>query len=397
MKTIRMLQSVSATVVSATLIVAFFISPLSTEAANTYSIHIDRNAGQFLAAPDSVSLSATSTATFETWVKFDSLPPATGDNTFEFLTHWDSSVSQKGFFWATHNNSGVYLLDWANSDNGTDESLVSVNWNPSTGVWYHVAVTFASGTVKFYVNGVQQGTDQTSTKTSIFDNTVNFDVGSIQGPNGIIIGTMDDGRVYNIARSASAIASDYTQELVGNESGLVAYWKFNNDLTDSTGNGNTLTNNNGAPFSTDVPFPVVPPFTTVLKVRKSANEARTSSTALQSDNALVLQLAGNKTYIIDGVVFVSAGTTQPDIKISFGGAGVTTATLGYLNDTIQGVLGNNAATGKIDLNATPQVIHVQGTVVTSANGTFQLSWAQNTANANPTNVLLGSYLRAEEI
>ena len=54
---------------------------------------------------------------------------------------------------------------------------VNVSWTPSTGTWYHVAVTKSGTSVKFYVNGSQQGSTQTCTGTDIYNGTAPFEIG----------------------------------------------------------------------------------------------------------------------------------------------------------------------------------------------------------------------------
>jgi hypothetical protein len=39
-------------------------------------------------------------------------------------------------------------------------------------------------------------------------------------------GMFDEFRIWNVARSASQIQGSYNKPLVGNETGLVGYWKF---------------------------------------------------------------------------------------------------------------------------------------------------------------------------
>jgi len=60
---------------------------------------------------------------------------------------------------------------------------------------------------------------------------------------------MDELRFWSIARSAAEIQANMDLELVGNESGLVAYYKFNEgsgtSIADATGNGYTATASNG--------------------------------------------------------------------------------------------------------------------------------------------------------
>lgn len=158
-----------------------------------------------------------------------------------------------------------------------------------------------------------------------------------------------------------------------------------------------------AVFSADVPFdalpPPPPPFTEVLKVRKPSNETITNSTSLQNDDDLKLALASNKTYIIDGVLFVSSTKAKPDIKIGFLGQTGSTLVLGYVTDKNVGTLNSGSTSSRIVLPANmPTPIHVKGTIKTgSTAGDLQLKWAQVSSNSAAVQVLEGSYLRAAEI
>jgi len=65
---------------------------------------------------------------------------------------------------------------------------------------------------------------------------------------------MDEVRIWNVARSAADIQADMNRELIGNESGLVGYWKLNEGagatIYDSTSNGSNGTIN-GAQWVTN--------------------------------------------------------------------------------------------------------------------------------------------------
>jgi len=68
-------------------------------------------------------------------------------------------------------------------------------------------------------------------------------------------GTPTNGqKLWSDVRTPTEISDNYDSELVGNEAGLVGYWKFSNNGLDETANDNDLTNNNVATFSSDVPF-----------------------------------------------------------------------------------------------------------------------------------------------
>lgn len=155
-------------------------------------------------------------------------------------------------------------------------------------------------------------------------------------------------------------------------------------------------------YSSDKPFdsvPPPPPFSEVLNVRKATSENSSNSSSLHSDSQLKLSLGANKTYVVDGVIFVSATKAKPDVKISFLGQSGSTVMLGYITDKDGGVLTSGAVSPRIVLPAnTPIPIQIKGTIKTgSTAGDVEFKWAQATSNAALTTVLEGSYLRAEEI
>jgi hypothetical protein len=156
------------------------------------------------------------------------------------------------------NLSGNHILNFAISD-GIHDGNVYVNWVPQLNTWYHVAVVYSTqGTARFYVNGDLVGV-QEGLPNSINDSSAPLLVGQYGNSiasgdtNGYYVdGLIDDVRIYNVARTQEQIQSDYKKELTGKESGLVAYWNFDNNYNDLAG-GNTLTPVNGATFSSQVP------------------------------------------------------------------------------------------------------------------------------------------------
>lgn len=460
------------------LLASWIIGPV-VEAQNTHSIDLELDNGQYLSILDAnqTGLDVSDALTFETWVKFESLPPAEGTY---FINKRLSTGSQRAYSFLYSGGANDHLSLVTFVDGSTAGVNVNVPWIPSTGVWYHVAVSKTGTTVNFYVDGQQIGSTQNGSNSVIYNSTANFSIGHDEDNNNLD-GLFDDVRVWNVARTHVEIAANMNKELVGNEPGLVGYWKFNgSSLEDATANNNDLTNN-GAMFSTDVPFndtpaptltfnatpstiteggsatlswdaqnattctasggwigskgfsgsEIVSPLATTLytldctgdggnvhkettvsvdgapatptTVRKSVNESVSKSATLQNDDALILALSAGKTYAVEGVVFVSAGKSVPDLRLAFTAPSGSDMTIGYLTDSVLqnggGVLTvSGASSRRIQVPANSVIpIMVRGTVVAGAGGDLQLKWAQFTSNANPVTVTKGSYLTITEI
>jgi hypothetical protein len=386
--------AVLALLVCAAMIAFAALIPTRAFAENTHSYDFERGSNSFLYAADDTSLDLNSDLTLETWVKFESVP-STGEQ-HSFISKNQSSGNQRSYeFLLYEDDLGLSL-----STDGADATFKSVTWSPSTNTWYHVAATYdqSAGEVKLYVNGTQQGSTQTGAPTTTINNSsADLHIGS--NPQGDAFdGKIDDVRVWNVVRSQSEISDDKSQELNGDESGLVGYWKLNNSLVDETSNDNDLTNDN-ATVSSDVPFSDVAGGPE-LSVRKASNETVTNSTTLQDDNHLGVTLGTSTTYIIDAVIFASSTSAVPDLKIAFAVPSGSTMALGYTGGPISAtLLTSEAASEDISMLAnTPTWVHVSGTVTTAGTGgDLQLKWAQNTSDAAGTTVLRGSYLRAEAI
>jgi hypothetical protein len=54
-----------------------------------------------------------------------------------------------------------------------------------------------------------------------------FTLGGYPGENRYFPGSVDELRIWNVARSEADILAHKNKALVGNEAGLVGYWKFN--------------------------------------------------------------------------------------------------------------------------------------------------------------------------
>ncbi len=127
-----------------------------------------------------------------------------------------------------------------------------------TGVWYHCALTYDGAVLRCFLNGLEEGA--VAATGALLTNGLDIGIGVLPF-NGIPFvffdGKIAEARVWNVARSPAQILANYTADVAG-QTGLAAYWKFNEtsgtSASDSSGNANTATLNLGAAFvASDAP------------------------------------------------------------------------------------------------------------------------------------------------
>lgn len=131
---------------------------------------------------------------------------------------------------------------------GTTPGYILYNTTLGTTNWHHIAVTRASGTAYFYLDGAFCGSVAQSTGTADGNS---FTIGSIGGSN-YASAIFDDVGVFDTALSADQIKELYEGRILGElrtQTGLGALYHLEN-VNDSSGNSRTLTNNGTVTFST---------------------------------------------------------------------------------------------------------------------------------------------------
>jgi len=126
----------------------------------------------YLTAPASTNFAfGTGDFTMECWVRFSStsgfIPLMQSDSAL-------SSTSDK--IWLGLNSNVLTLGQHATANAATTA------WTPSTNTWYHVAAVRQSGTVKLFINGVQQAVTNSTIFTSTSFGQNGFGVGVVSTP-----------------------------------------------------------------------------------------------------------------------------------------------------------------------------------------------------------------------
>ncbi len=221
--------------------------------ANTYSITLD-GTDQCLYRADTASLSVTGNLTIEMWVKMTGNPGAAWD----ILLEKSGGSGNRGYELRYYQPGSVDTIVFRLSQNGTTRYTVTWAETLPQNTWIHVALVFntaATANATLYLNSSFVST-QNTTAAGIFDSTEKLAIGcnSIALDDNFLPALVDEVRVWNRLRSGAEIAANYKKELIGDEAGLVGYWKMEQNANDSQTSGlNDLTEQNAPSYTTDIP------------------------------------------------------------------------------------------------------------------------------------------------
>ena len=151
---------------------------------------------------------------------------------------------------AAHNQSGAIVSKYAvpndrryllGLDNGvayfvnpTDSLSASVNLQQN--VWYHLAAAFNGLDMKIYVDGELKNSLSSAFPTG--SSSTDVLIGAYYRNDTTAYhfeGKIDEVRIWNIARDSLAIQRDMRRILRGNETGLAAYWTFDDSSRSAAG------------------------------------------------------------------------------------------------------------------------------------------------------------------
>jgi hypothetical protein len=212
------------------------------------SAYYFNGSSSFISVAHSSSLNLTTEATFSAWVKFESK-----GTTHQKIVDKITDGTSDGYLMdvGSYNPSTLRFIGGTQSGIGYDYIY---DGNVDFSIWKHVAITFNSQTVKLYINGVLENVITTN-GSNIQTNNNPLIIGASNNfhPNYFTKGSMDEIRIYNRALSDTEILAVYNNtipDFTNLTSGLVAYYPFNGNANDESGNGLNGTVN-GASLTTD--------------------------------------------------------------------------------------------------------------------------------------------------
>lgn len=155
----------------------------------------------------------TTNFTAEAWVK----PTLVDGNAHIFVQQNDGAGNGRTFL-AIGSANKFYTFLGGSALSGT--TTVSAN------TWYHVAVIWDGAALRLFVNGVEEA----SASASIVNANGTMILGT--GKSGVLPyqGVMDEVRFWTRALCKEELQNNMTCELTGSETGLLAYYQFNQGL-----------------------------------------------------------------------------------------------------------------------------------------------------------------------
>lgn len=179
-------------------------------------VNLASASSQSLSASDSASLSLTGDFTFSFWVKLAS-NPSSGQE-FNLITKYLPTGNQRSYQVLYSEDSGNYNISLNINADGASAST-NVSWlsvNLGTGTWKHIVIKYTASThtSEAYVNGSSLGTKD-SVRTSIFDSTAPFVLGSTNAGGSYLNGSLDEMGIWS-----RPLTSDEVTELYNSDNGI---------------------------------------------------------------------------------------------------------------------------------------------------------------------------------
>jgi len=210
----------------------------------------------YVSVPDNASLDLTTDGTLEAWIYINNIKASGIINKIyttatPTIDGYSLALNASGNIVFSLHNSTATLPDPTSTILTSDTTL-------ATATWHHIAATWDGTAMNLYINGVldinsipsaqESGITSSSDLTIATDNTNYFQ------------GQIDEVRVWNIARSQAAVRDTMCQKLAGSETGLVGYWRFDEETDDIECPDETTNNNDGTMtgFGDNTIFPLDP-------------------------------------------------------------------------------------------------------------------------------------------
>jgi hypothetical protein len=190
------------------------------------------NVADRVRVPYNAALSLTQ-FTVAAWVKVSSVSNAG----YQTVVCKQYDAGNQNYTLYIHNNKAEITFQRAPIATGSGQVATGTT-NLNDNEWHYLAGTFDGANLKIYVDGVLE-TNTASAFTPLTSN-LDFSIGAWPTGDNPLTGNIDEVSVWNFARTQTDIQNNMTTNVVGTETGLVAYYNFNNN--DRSGQNRVVTN-----------------------------------------------------------------------------------------------------------------------------------------------------------
>lgn len=180
--------------------------------------------------------------TVEAWVKLESYTAGI------ILSRWNGTSG-----WVLRVNADGTVEMFGTNAGAANFSTVKTVQSVPLGRWIHVAATldmstFTAAGSPAYLDGVSVPVvvSRGGTNPTALVQAGNVELGGANGGATPFDGKLADVRLWSALRTSTQIRDNMHQQIVGNETNLVSYWKLNGDFNDTNANANNLTAQNSA-------------------------------------------------------------------------------------------------------------------------------------------------------
>lgn len=193
------------------------------------------------------------------WYKPES-DPASGDADAIFEQKSDTTTNTR-YALAYENSAGTLRCYALRAANGVSNGFAIFNITLTSDRWYHLAFTYDGTTIRLFIDAIERAST-THTDTGSIDNVDKTSIGDFDGSN-YADGVIDDVKVFDRALTAAEIENYRWIRLVGNEAGLRAYWRLDEQsslpaagttIIDFTGHGYTMGPNTAPSYTDSAPI-----------------------------------------------------------------------------------------------------------------------------------------------
>ena len=216
-------------------------------------------------------ISFTDDFTIEGWINLSSYPAA--GQTGTVLSRWNGTSG-----WVLRVNAdGTLELFGTNAGAGNFSTTKSIASLP-IGRRVHFAIgldmsTFTAAGSPVWFDGVLQDSvvSRGGTNPTSLVQAGDLQLGAANGASSFLNGKLQDVRLWSAIRNTTQIRDNMCQQIVGNETNLVGYWKLAGNFNDSHANANNLTAQNGVTATTSDSAMNTVEYAIVTKVAFSTN------------------------------------------------------------------------------------------------------------------------------